>query len=154
MVQERNGKSDEGGGASVGALSKVVEEIVKNPRKPKRVTVRVVGKHGKALIVESCAKGLDPVRLVVPSHVIEYRGEDATLSEDDLDACIPYGADWEKHLKITVTAEDVVKMLRKRGIWTVEDFEKRFLQARQGTLGLIMQDVMRMFTAARKEANR
>ena len=154
MVQEGNGNGHEGSGESVGALSEVVEETIKKPRKPKRVTVQVVGKHGKAMIVESCAKGLDPVRLVVPSHVIEYRGDDATLSEDDLDACIPYGADWEKHLEITVTAETIAKMLRKRGIWTIEDFGKRFLQARQGTLSLIMQDVMRMFKAAEKENKR
>ena len=110
-----------------------------------------MGRHGKGVIVESKAKGLDPIRLIAPSHVIEYRGDEATLSKDDLDACIPYGVDWEKHLEVTVTPEAIAKMLRQRGVWTLKDFEKRFLQARQGTLGLIMHDVMRMFKAAEKE---
>lgn len=126
-------------------------EAAKKPRTPKRIKVRVVGKYGKGVIIERVVSG-EPVRAIASVKALEYRGDDVLISRDDLDACIPYGVDWEKHLKITFVAEDVARMLRKRGIWTLEDFKARFVQARQGAFSMIAQDLMQMFKAAKKEA--
>ena len=156
MVQEINGRRDEEGSESVGALDEVIEEKPKAKRKvrPGKGVVRVVGIHGKGIIVE-IGPSDNLARMIAPSHVLEYRDDGtALLSKSDLDACIPYGADWEKHLEITVTAEAVAKMLRRRGIWTPADFEKHFLQARQGALGIISRDLIRMLQSAKKEATK
>ncbi len=131
----------------------VIKGTAKEKRSSKRVTVRVVGKHGTAVIIERVVSG-EAVRLIAPPQALECTGDDATISKDDLDACIPYGVDWSKHLELTVTAEDIVAMLKRRGIWTLKDYEKGFLQVRQGVLGMIMQDVIRMFQSAQKEAKR
>ncbi len=119
--------------------------------KLKRIGVRVVGKHGKAVIIERVVSG-EAVRAIAPVQALEYRGDDVLISKVDLDASIPYGANWEKHLEITITVEKVAAMLRRRGVWTPEDYKRHFVQVRQGVLGMISQDLSRMFKAAEKEA--
>jgi len=134
----------------------VIEEKPKAKRKvrPGKGVVRIVGIHGKGIIVE-IGPSDNLARMIAPSHVLEYRDDGtALLSKSDLDACIPYGANWEKHLKITVTPKEVAAMLRKRGIWTPADFEKNFVQARQGALGMISHDLTRMLQSVNKEATK
>lgn len=131
----------------------MIEEKPKKPRKPRRISVRVVGKYGKGVIIERAVSG-GLVRAIAPPETLEHQEERTLILKSDLDACIPYGVDWEKHLEITVTPEAVAKMLRKRGVWTVEDFEKLFVQARQGALGMISQDLIRMLQSAQKEATK
>lgn len=138
MVQETNGDSNEQCGEGVGTF-----DVVEKPRKPKRLTVKPVGKVGRGIIVER-----DGERFIVPPETLEHRGDTVLVLKDDLDAALPYGAKWENHLEVTITADNIVNALRERGIWTVEDFGQRFAEVRQVVTSLIMPDVVRMYQDA------
>ena len=136
MVQEGNAPGDEEGGESVGTRD------VK-PRKPKRLTVTKVGKVGKGIVIERSGD-----RFIAPASALEYRGDDVVILDEDLEACLPYGAQWRDHLKLTVTEASIVETLHKRGIWTVEDFGQNIVAVRQAITSLIMPDLVRMYQKA------
>ncbi len=94
--------------------------------------VKVLQQQGPAALVEwSDATG--PHRGIVPaSAVVGGRTSEAGDEVDPIELAhaIPYGAPWEILYTPSVTALQVARLLRERGIWTEHDLQRDVAGAR------------------------
>ena len=87
------------------------------------IPARMVGAVGTTYLVEWQADG-DLHRAYIPGELWSEAG----VAEDVLAAGTPYGVAWETIIKINVSPQQVARMLRDSGIWTVEDFRARIAE--------------------------
>lgn len=106
--------------------------------------VTVVGKRGQAVLVEFQQGGLR--RVYVPRDAVM----DEEVDDGALEAGIPYGVPWEEFVQVVgVTPDDLADALRRRGIWTAEDLQKRH----DAALGALMALTGLTLAALRKAAS-
>lgn len=109
------------------------------------IPVTCVRCDGEAVLVE-WQVGDDFCRGTIPCSACKQD----KVSQEDLDAAVPYGLCWESLLELTVTAETVGKELRRRGIWTAVDLEASFNAACQGVRGLHDREMVALLRAAQE----
>ena len=109
--------------------------------KPQLLKVKVLTEYGPSALVER-AVGENMERRMVPSSelIVGKSHADLKVSKEVWDTGIPYGVDWEAMAEVTVTPRQVADELRRRGIWTAEDFYSRYQEVRQVIAGLHMCD--------------
>jgi len=104
------------------------------------IPVRVVSNRGRSVIVEAELDGKD-VRVVLPKSKVKS-GE---VEEEEFEKGVPYGANWESLIKITVTPEEIARELRKQNIWTLKEYKENVNRVvRKIFARAFMRDVMRV----------
>ncbi len=107
--------------------------------------VKVLQTHGPAALVEwSDATG--PHRGIVPAAAV-VDGTDVDPIE--LAHAIPYGAPWEILYTPSVTALQVARLLRERGIWTEHDLARDVAGARAALAVAYGIDLKQLLDTAR-----
>lgn len=81
--------------------------------------VKLVQRDGHSALVE-WFDGEDVRRGIVPVKAL--KGD--SIEREELERAIPYGEPWEELVEFKITAEDLARNLRNRGIWTREDLRK------------------------------
>lgn len=86
----------------------------------RRTKVRIIERSGEAVLVEWMdgelyRRGIVPVGAVEGSQV----------KKSTLDMAIPYGANWEQLVTLTMTPAALANELRRHGIWMEEDLLER-----------------------------
>lgn len=86
-----------------------------------RTTVREVSHKGSSSTVEWTDEQGYLRRSIVPSDEIVTE-KDGTFYVDDVDEGYVYGVDWESLIHTRVGPKAIAELLRKNGIWTLEDY--------------------------------
>lgn len=117
------------------------EEKEKPKPRPKLLKVSVAERRGNSVLVERETNGKLERRLVPALELLLGKDHlDTKVAEDVWDAGVSYGVDWEALAEVTVTPRQIADELRRRGIWTAEDFYSRYQEMRQVIAGLHMCD--------------
>jgi len=96
------------------------------PRRKPTKAVKVVSRNGLTLLVEWTI-GDDLRRGYVPGEKVK----DGRIEAEELGAACPYGVAWEEKLELDSMAPDsLAKLWRSRGIWTIQDLQKRWSTAK------------------------
>lgn len=85
-----------------------------------KATVRRVSHKGQSSVVEWTDDGGYTRRVVVPSDEIVTEGSELVV--EDVEEGYPYGVDWESLIHTKIGPKGIADLLRKRGIWTMEDY--------------------------------
>lgn len=85
-----------------------------------RTKVRKVSHKGQSSVVEWSDDSGYIRRVIVPSDQIVKENDE--LFVEDVEDGYPYGAEWETLIHTKVGPKGIADLLRKRGIWTVEDY--------------------------------
>lgn len=94
----------------------------KPKRKAKPLPVRLLRHAGQGALVEWRDVDGDVHRGFLPAEAVS----DGQADTDDLQAALPYGADWESLVDVSgFTPERLAAELRRRGVWTAQDAENR-----------------------------
>lgn len=131
MVQETDGGWDVSGGESLGTQQQRVREVKS---------------LGPTVLVELEDEEYGQ-QYLIPSEAVV----DGYCSSDDLEMAIPYGVAWDEVIEITLTPEEVCTALRKKGIYTKEDFNNRYLTVQNVALKLVMADIIKAFKELDRE---
>ena len=134
MVQETNGRRDEGSGEG------------KRPR-PKLIAVKPFPTNGPTTLVEWEA-GNDLFRAYVPTEAVV----NGKVSVDDLEAGAEYGVRWERFLTVSLTPLDLAKLFRRRGIWTLEDLKQKSVQVKIAPLEAVAFNIAELIRSVEEEA--
>jgi hypothetical protein len=104
------------------------------------IPVRVVSKRGRSVVVETELDGKG-IRVVLPKSKVK----DGKVEEEEFEKGVPYGADWESLIEITVTPEEIARELRKQDIWTLKEYKENVNRVvRRIFARAFMRDVMRV----------
>lgn len=104
------------------------------------IPVRVVGNRGRSAIVETELDGKQ-VRVVLPKSKVK----DGNVEEEEFEKGVPYGADWESLIEITVTPEEIARELKRRNIWTLKEYKENVNRVVVKVFArAFMRDVMRI----------
>jgi len=122
-----------------------------------KVTVKVIKHYGDVILVEyRSEKGLE--RCFIPAD--EVAGASAgsgQVSKLTLEQGIPYGVDLEVTMTaLTFSPEDLMHVLKERGLWTAEDYRKNPRVIQGALQWMFRADVNRIIGAANnsmKEVN-
>lgn len=82
-----------------------------------KVSVKIVRRNLNSVLVE-WHQDEDFHRVTIPPEFIDGEGK---CHSADLELGIPYGVPFEDFIVIKATPEKIARLLRNRGIWTVED---------------------------------
>lgn len=85
-----------------------------------KTVVRELSHKGSSSIVEWAVDGVLR-RVVVPTDIIvqEANGD---LTVEDIEEGQPYGVAWEELIRTKMGPKGIADLLRKNGIWTLEDY--------------------------------
>ena len=86
-------------------------------------------------------------RVLVPVEALD--GDTALL--EDLEAGQPQSAEWEDHIKIKVSPEEVSAALRGAGIWTVADAYARPERFQRTITRLFLKPAVKALAQMRQE---
>lgn len=86
---------------------------------------KVIKRKNQALLVEYTNENSIQRRIIVSALTNESAGDVIDLSDEEIDAAIPYGIQWDYELEdVTISATNIERALIHHGIWTVDDFGK------------------------------
>lgn len=86
-----------------------------------KTVVREVFHKGSSSTVEWTDSAGNINRVVVPSDEV-VKEKDGTFSVEDVEEGYAYGVDWEKLIHTRMGPKAIADLLRKNGIWTLEDY--------------------------------
>jgi hypothetical protein len=104
---------------------------------PVMVDVKIIRDSGPTCLVEWTEHD-DLWRAYVPKEVIQH----LRVSADELAAGTPYGVRWEKLIEVHATPERVAQALRRRGIWTAEQLNGRWPEAKTAMIEATAMDLV------------
>jgi hypothetical protein len=87
-----------------------------------RTEVREVFHKGASSIVEVRDEKGDVARYIFPST--ELIEENNKFFVERIEEGQPYGVDWEDYIRTKMGPKAIANLLRKKGIWTLEDYAK------------------------------
>jgi hypothetical protein len=85
-----------------------------------KTQVREVSHKGSASLIEWEDDNGNLVRSIVPTD--ELTNENGIVFVNSPDEGAPYGEQWEELIRAKLGPKGIADLLRKRGIWTYEDF--------------------------------
>jgi hypothetical protein len=112
--------------------------------------VTVISRKNAAALIEYVIDDM-PHRGIVPTATVN--GDE--VADDVIPLAIPYGVPWSEILTPRVTADDIQRELRRRGIWTANDAQNKpneVIAAASAAYGLDVAAILRAAnTIAREE---
>lgn len=85
-----------------------------------KTKVREIAHKGSSSIIEWVDDAGNVKRSTLPSDEIIYENRETFVKEPDEGA--PYGEAWEEMIRTRVGPKGIADLLRKNGIWTLEDY--------------------------------
>lgn len=88
-----------------------------------RTKVKEISRKGQSSIVEWEDKSGNIIRSIIPTDEV-VREVDGSLYVEDVEDGFFHGIEWESLIHTVMGPKAIANLLRKRGIWTIEDYAK------------------------------
>lgn len=86
-----------------------------------KTTVRKISHKGSSSLIEWTDDSGNLKRATVPSEEL-VKEKDSTFTVENVDEGYPYGVAWEDIIHTRMGPKAIADLLRKNGIWTLEDY--------------------------------
>ncbi len=111
------------------------------------VEARQVENRGRSIVVEAMIDG-KRVRVIIPKNKLK----NGLVEDEDWEKGVPFGADWNSLIKLTVTSDVLAEELRKRGVWTIDDYRRELHRGVQKVfLHAYMRDAVEVTKGVRND---